>query len=50
MNFDGFIVSDAIRQAASEILGKKKKMNTLTGRIPDYDIKRLLNRIVSDRK
>jgi hypothetical protein len=50
MNFDGFIVSDAIRQAASEILAKKKKMNTLTVRIPDYDIKRLLNRIVSDRK
>jgi hypothetical protein len=50
MNFDGFIVSDAIRQAASEILDKKKKMNTLTVKIPNYDIKRLLNRIVSDRK
>ena len=50
MNFNAFIVSDAIRQAASEILAKNKKMNILTGRIPDYDIKRLLNRIISDRK
>ena len=50
MNFDGFIVSDAIRQEASEILSKRRKMNTLTARITDYDIKRLLSRIVSDRK
>ena len=50
MNFDGFIVSDAIRQEASDILSKRRKMNTLTVRITDYDIKRLLSRIVSDRK
>ena len=50
MNFDGFIVSDAIRQEAADILSKRRKMNTLTVRITDYDIKRLLSRIVSDRK
>jgi hypothetical protein len=50
MNFDGFIVSDAIRQEASDILSKPKKINTLTLKIPDYNIKGLLNRIISDRK
>jgi hypothetical protein len=50
MNFDGFIVSDAIRQEATDILSKPKKINTLTLKIPDYNIKGLLNRIISDRK
>ena len=50
MNYNAFIVSDAIKKSAREILSKDKKMARLTIRITDYDIKRLLSRIVSDRK
>jgi hypothetical protein len=50
MNFNAFIVSDAIKQAATDILSKRKKMDRLTVKIPDYDIKGVLNRIISNRK
>ena len=50
MNFNAFIVSDAIKQAATDILSKHRKMNRLTVKIPDYDIKGVLNRIISNRK
>lgn len=50
INFNAFIVSDAIKKSAAEILSKRKKIETLTVRISDYNIKGLLTSIVSDRK
>lgn len=50
MNFNAFIVSDAIKQAATDILSKRRKMDRLTVKIHDYDIKGVLNRIISNRK
>ena len=50
MDYNAFIVSDAIKRSASDILSKRRKMNTLTVRITDYDIRGILTRIVSDRK
>jgi phosphopantetheine adenylyltransferase len=50
MNFNAFIVSDATKQAATDILSKRRKMDRLTVKIPYYDIKGVLNRIISNRK